>query len=71
MYSLEDGFKNILAMANEPFEALDMAFAAVLDKAAEVPSAIVEMMPNDMKKACVAVALGTLLATLQERISKK
>lgn len=78
MYSLEDGFKYILAMADEPFETLDlpllqakiMEFAAVLDKAEYIPSAIIEAMPMDMRKACISVAVGVLTVAIQERMAK-
>lgn len=78
MYSLEEGFKNILAMADLPrgeinfmmMQAKIVEFAAVLDTCDEVPSAIIEMMPNDMRKSCISVALGALMVAVQEGIRK-
>lgn len=78
MYSLENGLAEILRMADLPRAEIDftlmqariLEFASVLDKCGEVPAAVIELMPNDMKKSCISVALGALLAVVQEGVRK-
>jgi hypothetical protein len=72
MYSLVDGFREILRLADMKPPELDvplltariLEFVAVLDRSPDVPADLIEMMPLEMKKAAIAVSMGAFLEAL-------
>lgn len=72
MYSLEDGLREILTMADMPGKKLDamllqgriMVFAAELEKCDNVPPVLLEIMPHELRKAALTAAMAFMLQVL-------